>query len=122
MKKYLLIIFIMASNSCIAYTDTPNARSDCERISIQAKKIMERRQAGVTLETEKQFLQKFLEIYPKSSEDSKSRFVIVINKLLTEVHSENIKETNFEKEITINGFKQRILNNCLNGVLFDGLI
>lgn len=122
MKKYLLIIFIMASNSCIAYTDTPNARSDCERISIQAKKIMERRQAGVTLETEKQFLQKFLEIYPKSSKDSKSRFVIVINKLLTEAHSENIKETNFEKEKTINGFKQRIFNNCLNGDLFDGLI
>lgn len=122
MKKYLLLIFIMASNSCIAYTDTPSAQSDCERISIQAKKIMERRLAGVTLETEKQFLQKFLEIYPKSSGDSKSRFVIVINKLLTEVHSENIKETNFEKEITINGFKQRILNNCLNGDLFDGLI
>ncbi|MCV2444762.1 hypothetical protein [Acinetobacter bereziniae] len=122
MKKYLLIIFIMASNSCIAYTDTPNARSDCERISIQAKKIMERRQAGVTFETEKQSLQKFLEIYPKSSEDSKSRFVIFFNKLLSEAHSENIKETNFQKEITINGFKQKILNNCLNGDLFDGLI
>lgn len=122
MKKYLLLICIIASNSCIAYTDTPSPQSSCERLSIQAKKIMERRQAGVTLKAEKQSFQKFLEIYPTSSEDSKSRVEILFNKMVTEAYSENIKETDFEKEIMINGFKQRVFLKCLNGELFDGVI
>ena len=122
MKKYLLLICIMASNSCIAYSNTSVLQSSCERFSFQAGKIMERRQAGVTLEAEKQSFKKFHEIYPNNSEDSKSKIEILFNKMATEAHRENIKETDFEKGIMISGFEQRILNNCLNGDLIDGLL
>lgn len=85
----------------MAYSDTPSVQTSCERISIQAEKFMERRQAGVTLSDEKEVLRKFKEIHKFKSESSKSAFEIVLDKILIEVNNENIKESDFEKEMMI---------------------
>ncbi|MGK8804274.1 hypothetical protein [Acinetobacter seifertii] len=80
---------------------------------------MQRRQAGVALNDEKEVLRKFREIHKLKSECSKSAFEIVLDKILTEVNNENIKESDFEKEMMISGYRQRILYKCLSGELID---
>ncbi len=42
----------------MAYSDTPSLQTSCENISVQAVKVMERRQAGVTLSQGKRSTQK----------------------------------------------------------------
>ena len=103
----------------MAYSDIPNLQTSCERISIQAEKVMERRQAGVTLSDEKEVLRKFREIHKFNSESSKSAFEIVLDKILIEVNNENIKESDFEKEMMISGYRQRIFYKFLSGELLD---
>ncbi|MEQ1067148.1 hypothetical protein ABLB96_11285 [Acinetobacter sp. XH1741] len=119
MKRYLLLACIIFSNGCMAYSDIPNLQTSCERISIQAEKVMERRQAGVTLSDEKEVLRKFREIHKFNSESSKSAFEIVLDKILIEVNNENIKESDFEKEMMISGYRQRIFYKFLSGELLD---
>lgn len=119
MKRYLLLTCIAASNSCMAYSDTPSLQTSCERISIQAEKVMERRQAGVTLSDEKEAIRKFMGIHKFNSERIKSAFETVMNKILIEVYNENIQENDFAKEMVISGFRQRIFNKCLSGELID---
>ncbi|QNW96236.1 hypothetical protein IC800_08610 [Acinetobacter seifertii] len=119
MKRYLLLTFIIVSNGCMAYSDIPSPQTSCERISIQAEKFMERRQAGVALNDEKEVLRKFREIHKFKSESSKSAFETVLDKILMEVNNENIKESDFEKEMIISGYRQRILYKCLSDELLD---
>lgn len=119
MKRYLLLTFIIVSNGCMAYSDIPSLQTSCERISIQAEKFMERRQAGVALNDEKEVLRKFREIHKFKSESSKSAFETVLDKILIAVNNENIKESDFEKEMIISGYRQRILYKCLSDELLD---
>ncbi|WP_192454468.1 hypothetical protein [Acinetobacter oleivorans] len=119
MKRYLLLTCIMASNSCMAYSDTPSLQTSCENISVQAVKVMERRQAGVTLSQEKEALRKFMGIRKYNSERVKSAFETVMNKILIDVYKENIKENDFENEMMTSRFRQKIFNKCLSGELID---
>ncbi|CAI3163264.1 hypothetical protein MWMV2_MWMV2_03493 [Acinetobacter oleivorans] len=54
-----------------------------------------------------------------NSERVKSAFETVMNKILIEVYKENIKENDFENEMMISRFRQKIFNKCLSGELID---
>ncbi|MPW44754.1 hypothetical protein A7A69_04245 [Acinetobacter sp. Ac_1271] len=122
MKRYLLLICLIVSNCCFADSNTPGLQSSCERLSVQAEKIMERRQAGVTLNDEKESIRNFLDFHEFNSKNSKSEFEKFMNIILIEAYRENIKDNDFAKEMMISGFRQRIFYKCLSGEIFDGLI
>ncbi|WP_241675244.1 hypothetical protein [Acinetobacter guerrae] len=83
---------------------------------------MERRQAGVTLNDEKESIRNFLDFHEFNSKNSKSEFEKFMNIILIEAYRENIKDNDFAKEMMISGFRQRIFYKCLSGEIFDGLI